>query len=142
MLFGTDRASLAVVRPVLRDIQQDICFYCNRPLRGDGEVDHFIPWARYPRDLGHNFVLAHKSCNNDKRDLLAATNHLAKWRSRNDVHAMTLTNALGSHFVCDEPTVLRIARWSYGHAYATAAQSWMACKEVVPLGAEYQHILA
>ena len=37
---------------------------------------HLDPWVIYPRDLGHNFVLAHKSCNLDKSDLLAATTHL------------------------------------------------------------------
>jgi len=26
--------------------------------RGEPVVDHFVPWARYPLDLGHNFVLA------------------------------------------------------------------------------------
>jgi hypothetical protein len=35
-------------------------------------VDHFIPWSRYPADLGHNFVLAHDRCINAKSDYLAA----------------------------------------------------------------------
>jgi 5-methylcytosine-specific restriction endonuclease McrA len=109
MLFGTDRACLAVARPVLREIQPDTCFYCQGPLQNAGGVDHFIPWARYPRDLGHNFVLAHKACNNDKRDLLAATSHLAKWRDRNAGHSVTPVNELGGHFVCDEATMLRVA---------------------------------
>jgi hypothetical protein len=142
VLFGTDRACLAVARPVLREIQADICFYCHGPLQNAGEVDHFIPWARYPRDLGHNFVLAHKACNNDKRDLLAATTHLARWRTRNADHSATLANELGGHFVCDEATMLRVAQWSYSHAYATAAQSWIGRKHVMPLAADYQDILS
>jgi hypothetical protein len=142
VLFGTDRACLAVARPVLREIQADTCFYCQGPLQNAGEVDHFIPWARYPRDLGHNFVLAHKSCNNDKRDLLAATTHLAKWRDRNDIHSATLAHELGGHFVCDEATMIRVAQWSYSHAYATAAQSWIGRKQVMPLGSDYQDILS
>jgi hypothetical protein len=142
VLFGTNRASLGVAGAVLRDLQKDICFYCHGPLHAKGEVDHFIPWARYPRDLGHNFVLAHKSCNNNKRDLLAATNHLATWRTRNLVHAQTLTDTLGSYFVCDEPTMLHIARWAYGQAYATEAQSWKALHTVIPLAADYKKILA
>lgn len=140
-LFGTDRACLTIMRPVLREIQSDACFYCQGPLRNTGEVDHFIPWARYPRDLGHNFVLAHKACNGDKRDLLAATTHLARWRTRNDVHSAMLTNELGGYFVCDEKTMLRVAQWSYSHAYTTGAQSWMGLKQVVPLTADYQNIL-
>jgi hypothetical protein len=29
-LFGSERASLAVVRPVLIDIQHGLCFYCSK----------------------------------------------------------------------------------------------------------------
>lgn len=142
VLFGTDRASLTNVRPVLREIQSDTCFYCQGALRNTGEVDHFIPWVRYPRDLGHNFVLAHHACNHDKRDLLAATVHLAQWRRRNDTHGGTLVKELGSHFVCDDVTTLQVARWSYGHAYATGGQSWLGRKQVAPLTGEFQQILA
>jgi hypothetical protein len=141
VLFGTDRASLSMARPVLRDLQADTCFYCRGPLRNTGEVDHFIPWARYPRDLGHNFVLAHHSCNNDKRDLLAATKHLARWRTRNEVHSTTLTRELGSHFVCDDATMLRVAQWSYSHAYTTGSQAWVGPKQVSRLTLDYQDIL-
>jgi hypothetical protein len=141
VLFGTDRASLTVARPVLRELQADNCFYCQSPLRNTGEVDHFIPWARYPRDLGHNFVLAHQACNRDKRDLLAATSHLARWRSRNAVHSAVLKNELGAHFICDEATMLRVAQWSYSHAYATASQSWLGPRQVAPLAADYRYIL-
>lgn len=141
VLFDTDRASLAVARPVLRDLQADMCFYCEGPLRNNGEVDHFIPWTRYPRDLGHNFVLAHQSCNNDKRDLLAATIHLARWHTRNAVHSTTLTQELGSHFVCDGATMLRVAQWSYSHAYATGSQAWVGPKQVSRLTLDYQDIL-
>lgn len=142
VLFGTDRTSLANVRPVLREIQSDTCFYCQGALRNTGEVDHFIPWARYPRDLGHNFVLAHKSCNKDKCDLLAATVHLARWRSRNVLHSAVLENELGGHFVCEEATMLRVAYWSYSHAYATGGQAWVSLKNVAPITADYQDILS
>jgi hypothetical protein len=141
VLFGTDRASLALARPVLRDLQDDTCFYCQRRLGEAGAVDHFIPWSRYPRDLGHNFVLAHTKCNADKRDLLAATGHLEKWRHRNETHNALLKQELASQFVCDEATMLRVARWSYGHAFATASQSWQAREKVVPLSEDYRRIL-
>ena len=42
------------------------------PSNDAGAVDHFIPWRRYPLDLGHNFVLAHSACNSSKGDRLAA----------------------------------------------------------------------
>jgi 5-methylcytosine-specific restriction endonuclease McrA len=43
------------------------------------EVDHFIPFSLYPRDLMHNFVLACPSCNRSKSDSLAARVHLDRW---------------------------------------------------------------
>ena len=83
-LFGGERAGLAAVRPVLMDIQHGACFYCGSALKPmNTDVDHFVAWARYPIDLGHNFVLADRACNNKKRDRLPACNHLAAWTERN-----------------------------------------------------------
>ena len=54
-LFGNERISLAVVRPALLDLQNGRCFYCRSPLTpANTHVDHFVAWARYPVDLGHN----------------------------------------------------------------------------------------
>lgn len=50
-LFGSERGSLAVLRPALVDLQGGRCFYCGGQLRGAGHVDHFVPWSRYPVDL-------------------------------------------------------------------------------------------
>ena len=45
-LFGSERAALAAVRPVLLDIQQGRCFYCHGSLKADAtHVDHFVAWA-------------------------------------------------------------------------------------------------
>lgn len=83
-LFGSERVSLAAVRPALFDIQQARCFYCHGQLKqAETHVDHFIAWARYPTDLGHNFVLADNRCNNQKKDRLPACEHLAGWTERN-----------------------------------------------------------
>ena len=65
-LFGSERSDLAAVRPILVELQSDSCFYCQTPFRGASHVDHFVPWALYPVDLGHNFVLAHAACNSAK----------------------------------------------------------------------------
>jgi hypothetical protein len=87
-------------------------------------------------------VLAHQSCNNDKRDLLAATGHLARWRARNVNHSAVLMQELGNHFVCDDATMLRVAQWTYSHAYATGSQAWVGPKQVARLTFDYQDILA
>lgn len=78
-LFGSERAALAVVRPVLIDIQRGRCFYCSKPLSPQTtHVDHFVVWARYPVD-----VLADSRCNSQKRDRLPAHDHLSAWAERN-----------------------------------------------------------
>ena len=82
-LFGTSRSDLSRYREILADVQEGRCFYCNRRLNDSAAVDHFIPWRRYPLDLGHNFVLAHGSCNSSKSDRLAALPHLRRWHERN-----------------------------------------------------------
>lgn len=87
-LFGPRRIPLDTVRPGLRELQGNRCFYCDDPLRGSGrrraEVDHFIPWARYPNNAIENLVVAHERCNGRKSDLLAAPQHLSRWRARFD----------------------------------------------------------
>ena len=71
-LFDQERSSLEAYKNVLIDVQDRQCFYCHGNLQQSMDVDHFIPWSRYPTDLGHNFVLAHPRCNNAKSDHLAA----------------------------------------------------------------------
>jgi hypothetical protein len=83
-LFGVDRISSARIRSGLWEIQDKDCFYCREriPEPNRGEVDHFLPWSRYPDNGIENLVMAHKRCNSDKRDFLAATDHVEHWKSR------------------------------------------------------------
>jgi len=83
-LFGTERVSSARIRGGLWAIQDRTCFYCEDriPEPARGEVDHFIPWSRYPDNGIENLVVAHRHCNGDKRDFLAATGHVEKWTRR------------------------------------------------------------
>lgn len=90
-LFGQERSSLDAYRPILLDVQQGICLYCQRDLTPQAQVDHFIPWSRYPVDLGHNFVLAHNQCNNAKSDYLAAEKHLAAEKANGQVWVVERT---------------------------------------------------
>jgi len=77
-LFGSERNNLALVRPVLMDLQRGRCFYCRAAITGTtAHVDHFIAWFRYPTDLAHNFVHADSRCINKKCDRLPACGHLA-----------------------------------------------------------------
>jgi 5-methylcytosine-specific restriction endonuclease McrA len=89
-LFGADRISLEPIRSDLNDLQSGRCFYCADRMPSGSEVDHFIPWARYPDDGIENLVLAHSRCNHAKRDHLAATEHVLRWALRASEHARDL----------------------------------------------------
>ncbi|MGS0683096.1 HNH endonuclease [Shewanella sp. 125m-7] len=133
-LFGSDRSSIISARPVFEQIQQGKCFYCNKPLKesehNKAEVDHFIPWARYPNDLGHNFVLAHRSCNNAKRDHLAAQEHKDRWHEQNIIQNEKLITAeLSNYFVCKSGRSEAIAAWAYQLALQSDSSLWLAGKQ-------------
>jgi hypothetical protein len=113
----------------LRDLQKGACFYCGNAIRGEGgAVDHFIPWSRYPLDLGHNFVLAHAACNGDKRDMLAAVGHLERWFERNDIEEKALVEVFNAaRFPFDADASSSIALWAYENAERAQAQLWVRC---------------
>ncbi len=125
-LFGSERSGLSAIVSGLRDLQHGECFYCQSRLQETVEVDHFIPWSRYPRDLGHNFVLAHGSCNQDKRDMLAAPVHLERWVERNDNDDTALRQIFDeARFVCDLDASLTVAEWCYETAERSGALVWV-----------------
>ena len=47
-LFGADRPALRAITPHLLELQEGRCFYCGGRVGRTAEVDHFIPWSRYP----------------------------------------------------------------------------------------------
>lgn len=141
-MFGSKRASLASVAQVLTDVQSDRCFYCQEKLRGSAEVDHFVPWARYPRDTAHNFVLAHRACNNDKRELLAARHHLERWVEQMERTGSEIGGRLGElGFIADPNCSRLVARWAYGQTIAVKGQVWSGRGVVVPIAADYLECL-
>jgi len=81
-LFRPERLALDTVRQPLRELQDHRCFYCRDRITGRADVDHFIPWARYPDDGLDNLVVADPKCNNKKRDFLAAAKHVERWKER------------------------------------------------------------
>lgn len=78
-LFGAERIDLGPVRDPLRQLHDNRCFYCGRPIRGAAQVDHFIPWARYPNNGIENLVITDERCNGAKSDHLAAPDHVDAW---------------------------------------------------------------
>lgn len=119
-LFGSTRVALDRVRLPLLDAQERSCFYCGgRATPAATEVDHFIPWARHPDNGLHNLVAAHARCNNDKRDSLAATEHLQRWLER----------TLGSDHTSILSEIGRERRWPFdrerGLGTARAFYLWL-----------------
>jgi len=141
-LFGSPRASLERHRPLLQELQSNQCFYCQRRLVTAADVDHFVPWARYAVDLGHNFVLAHPACNRSKSEHLAAERHLAAWVARNhryrDQLAASFDNAGVLH---DLDASLRVAAWAYDHVQHTRGQVWLAGGRFERLSPAWRSIL-
>ena len=142
-LFGSKRSSLATYHPLLREVQEGRCFYCESEIKRGGDVDHFIPWRRYSLDLGHNFVLAHKGCNSSKSDLLAAEEHLERWAERSRSCREELEEGFDKRRILhDWPATRRIARWAYGQVRRAGGQVWVEAKELRPLSDDWRRILS
>ncbi len=142
-LFGTERRDLSAYRDILTDIQAGRCFYCGRRLRRDAvAVDHFVPWRRYPLDLAHNFVLAHRGCNSAKGDRLAAVPHLERWHERNVTEAYELPRRFQEAGLVHDWTASRtITRWAYGQVAQAGGQVWVRGDELVRLGKGWEGVL-
>ena len=142
-LFDQERSSLESYRKILVDVQSNRCLYCHREIRGKSDIDHFVPWTRYPTDLGHNFVLAHPSCNNSKSDFLAAEQHLGGWAERNRNHAHELEERLtAAGLLHDQHASTRIAEWAYEQVEKANGQVWVGRASFQHLGQNWRQLFA
>lgn len=116
-LFGVRRGPVPVwLTEGLRELQSRTCFYCDGRMPGAAEVDHFLPWSRWPNDSIENLVLAHRRCNNDKRDLLAGGEHVHRWCSRLKARGAELQAMVdGRGWVSDPVRSLGLMRAGYAH---------------------------
>ena len=124
-LFENRRTQYLRIKETLRDIQHGKCFYCMRTIRGQDALDHFIPWSKYPCDLGHNFVLADRACNADKSDLLAALSFRDAWKERNEANRRILAEAFTADAVPHDLAASNsIADWAYALSRDSGAVLW------------------
>jgi 5-methylcytosine-specific restriction endonuclease McrA len=124
-LFETSRKTLALVCKELKALYGCKCFYCNKATT-ELEVDHFIPFSLYPRDLMHNFVLACPNCNRSKSDSLAARIHLDKWSqsaTKNSEAIVKIGERAGVSSNLE--TSIAIAKWGYGIAKQDQNSLWL-----------------
>ena len=125
-LFGAERSALGGFARVLRAHQHARCLYCRRPIRSGGDVDHFIAWARYPVDLGHNLVLAHAACNNGKRDFLAHPRHVESWYRSHIERSDELSRRLAAaKLPYDAERTRAVAWWAYEQGERAGAHAWI-----------------
>lgn len=138
-LFGASRQSLLRLSDGLRKLDGAKCFYCSKSLTA-ADVDHFIPFAQYPRDLAHNFVLAHPTCNRSKSDTLAARHHLENWLNRIERKTDALAEiGQDAGLVVDMETSRRIALWGYGNAIDNGGSAWVAPARYELVDASYRN---
>lgn len=141
-LFPESRTNLEPLRQPLLDLQGGRCFYCGSRLTGGTQVDHFLPWSRYPRDLTHNFVLADDKCNLAKCDHLPDCDHLEKWCSRNDALGEEIDRQFAwLRMPADWPTLKRVAGSLYQLAEAGGSRLWVRKKEFVAVAPRWRRIL-
>lgn len=142
-MFHTSRSRLKEVSTFLKEYDGAKCFYCGSRLRAAVEVDHFIPWSHYPRDTGHNFVLAHKSCNGKKRDSLAARDHLEHWIDRNKRAGNDFCDHLEQlGFMVDWPSTQTIASWAYQQGLEADSHAWISSDQYEPVDGRYIQLLS
>jgi 5-methylcytosine-specific restriction endonuclease McrA len=140
-LFESSRANLSRVADLLRDYQNNRCFYCHQEIRGQPHVDHFVPWSRYPVDLAHNFVLTDAKCNGDKRDHLASEDHLERWvESRVDISLLD-DDFVTAGVLVDNDRSRHVARWAYEQAESAHAHGWKLGKQFETIDSRWRYIL-
>lgn len=140
-LFATPRQTLALISSGLRKLSNK-CFYCQGSLR-EADVDHFIPHSMYPRDLAHNFVLSHPSCNRSKSDTLAAKPHLQRWldflvANENDLIEIGIEAGVN----VDASTSLSVAFWGYENGLSSGSQAWIRANNYEPVSKDYITMLS
>lgn len=143
-MFGTTRADLAGVKAALFDLQKGCCFY--RPNvalnHATAQVDHFIPWAKYPCDVVANFVLTSPTANAQKSDYLATPRHLGDWCSRNLAHGRLLEGIAGeNNFDSGTTTIAHVAAWAYQTHAARGDLAWDASEGLAPLNGGWRTML-
>jgi 5-methylcytosine-specific restriction endonuclease McrA len=134
-MFSTSRQALSALKTGLTKLQGQ-CFYCQRKVSSGGDIDHFVPFSLYPRDMVPNFVLAHASCNRSKSNHLASSMHLQNWLEFNRTHSddlLAISHDAGIRF--DQRGTLSVALWAYQSVSAAGGYAWRSTGDFVPVTA-------
>ena len=141
-LFQTNRNALGIISTSLSKLNNKTCFYCRNRINGTPDVDHFIPFSVYGRDIVQNFVLAHASCNRSKSDVLAAKPHIQKWLESLDKYQDDINQiAQEAGVISDHATILSVANWTYQQGHQAGAHAWIRKGEFERIEKGYAQIL-
>jgi 5-methylcytosine-specific restriction endonuclease McrA len=141
-LFETNRNALGIVSKNLSKLFSKKCFYCGSRINDTPDVDHFIPFSLYGRDIAQNFVLAHGGCNRSKSDILAAKLHVENWLEQITRHQDDISQiALDAGVISDQQTILSVARWSYQQGHEAGAHAWVRKGEFERIGDAYSKVI-
>ncbi len=117
-LFGASRTNVTLFAERFYELQNGRCLYTGDKLASPktSEVDHFIPWSRYPFDSPFNLALTSRKLNNKLRDSLKPIEYRANWLARNRKFASVLTAPVPQGFGAayeDAATARAISEWLY-----------------------------
>jgi 5-methylcytosine-specific restriction endonuclease McrA len=124
-LFGSNRSTLSKITPILLEYQNGKCFYCNKSVINNSDVDHFIPWKKYPRDLAENFVLSCPACNRSKSDMLAAACYRDQWMKMAVNNKDRSEEIAKNGFISDKECCIRVASWAYANSDFSKSNLWI-----------------
>ena len=116
-------------------------------LRAADQSQKLSPLLTSPRNSegrdGHNFVLAHTTCNQHNRDTLAAPVHLERWVRRSLDEGAALREMLDSaRFPYDVDASMSVAEWSYENAERAGALVWVGGGETLKLSGEWRRVFS
>jgi hypothetical protein len=123
-LFGSTRKQLTSAKDLLLDFQSGKCFYCEKLSISDADIDHFIPWKKYPRNIAQNLVLSCPSCNRSKSDMLASFSHLDKWLTNSLFNKVMSDEISGLGFVSDQDCAYKVGIWAYKNGLDSKSLAW------------------
>jgi 5-methylcytosine-specific restriction endonuclease McrA len=130
-LFGAERQALARQAAAIADLQQGECFYCGHALAPESvHVDHFLPWSLYRLDALPNLVVADATCNLRKRDWLASSEHVVRWRERNERQEARLDSIAGYKLSHDQEAAGAVASWAYRRAVELGQNVWLSGRDL------------
>jgi hypothetical protein len=93
-------------------------------------------------DLGHNLVLAHASCNAQKRTFLAFPGHVERWALSHLEQAAALTSRFdAARLPHDIARTRAVAWWAYEEGERAGAHAWIEKDRVVRLDEGWRSLL-